>query len=98
MINEAKQGLEDILRHNDAMSRNQEREEYLQRQEENWREDKRISKEQEESEEQNKRAEMNACMNNEQQFPEYHNLQSHNGTHEVTKTCPYGPIIYRNFF
>ena len=40
MINEANQGLEKILRHNYAMRRTQEREEYLQRQEEDWREDK----------------------------------------------------------
>ena len=32
MINEAKQGLEDVLRHNDATRRTQEREEDLQRQ------------------------------------------------------------------
>ena len=34
MINEAKEGLEDLLRYNDAM---REREEDLQRQEEAWR-------------------------------------------------------------
>ena len=47
MINEAKQVLEDILRHNDAM-RTHEIEEDLQRQEEAWREDKQIRKAQEE--------------------------------------------------
>ena len=50
MINEAKQVLEDVLRHNDAMRRTQEREEDLQRQEEPWIEDKRIRKSQEEAE------------------------------------------------
>ena len=50
MIKEAKQGLEDVLRHNDSTRRTQEREEYLQRQEEAWRKDKRIRKAQEESE------------------------------------------------
>ena len=44
MINKAKQGLEDLLRHNDAMRRTQEREEYLQHQEEAWREEERIMK------------------------------------------------------
>ena len=63
MINEAKKGLEDVLRHNDAMMRNQEREEDLQRQEEAWREEKIIRKSQEESEERNKQAEMDACTN-----------------------------------
>ena len=50
MINEAKEGLEDVLRDNYAMQRNQEREEYLQRQEEAWRKDERIRKAQEEAE------------------------------------------------
>ena len=44
MINEAKEGLEDVLRNNDAMRRTQETEEDLQRQEESCREDKRVSK------------------------------------------------------
>ena len=48
MINEAKQGLEDILHHNDAIKRTQEREEYDQHQEEAWRKDERIRKAQEE--------------------------------------------------
>ena len=48
MINEAKKGLEDVLRHNDEMMKNQEREEDFQRQEEVWKEDKRIRKSQEE--------------------------------------------------
>ena len=39
MINEANQGLEYLLLHNDAIRRNQEIEEDLQRQEEAWRED-----------------------------------------------------------
>ena len=39
MINEDKQGLEDVLRHNDSMRRTQEIEEDIQRQEEAWRED-----------------------------------------------------------
>ena len=39
MISEARQLLEDILRHNDEMRRTQEREEDLQRQEKSWRED-----------------------------------------------------------
>ena len=39
MINEAKQGLEDLFRHNYAMRRTQEREEDIQRQEEYWIED-----------------------------------------------------------
>ena len=47
MINEAKQGLEDVLRHNDAMRRNKEIEEDPQHQEEVWKEDKRIRKAQE---------------------------------------------------
>ena len=40
MIHEAKQVLEGILRHNDAMKRTQEREEYLQCQEEDRIKDK----------------------------------------------------------
>ena len=44
MINEYKQGLEDVFCHNDAMKRTQEGEEDLQHQEEACREDKRISK------------------------------------------------------
>ena len=51
MINKAKQRLEDVLSHNDAMRRTQKREKYLQRQEEAWREDERIRKVQEEAEE-----------------------------------------------
>ena len=47
MINEAKGGLEDLLNHTYAMSRTQEREEYLQRQEETWIEDERVRKSQE---------------------------------------------------
>ena len=43
MINEAKEGLEDLLCYNDAM---REQEEDIQRQEESWREDKLISKSQ----------------------------------------------------
>ena len=39
MINEDKQGLEDVLRHNDSIRRTQEIEEDLQCQEEAWRED-----------------------------------------------------------
>ena len=68
MINKVKEGLEDLLRYNDAMS---EQEEDLQRQEEAWREYKRIRKAQEETEEQNKQSKMDACMNKEQQVPEY---------------------------
>ena len=49
MINEAKEGLEDVLRHNDAMRRTHEIEEDLQRQEEAWREDEQIRKAQEEA-------------------------------------------------
>ena len=37
MINKAKQVLEDVLHHNYAMRRTQEREGYIQRQEEDWR-------------------------------------------------------------
>ena len=44
MINEAKEGLEDLLRYNDAMRK---QEEDIQRQEEDLREDERIRKEQE---------------------------------------------------
>ena len=44
MINEAKEGLEDLLRYNGAM---REQEEYLHIQEEAWREDGLISKAQE---------------------------------------------------
>ena len=50
MIKKDKQVLEDILRYNDAMRRNQEIEADLQRQEEAWREDKLIRKSQEEAE------------------------------------------------
>ena len=50
MINEAKEGLEDVLRHNDTMRRTQEREEDLQCQEEYWREKELILKVQEELE------------------------------------------------
>ena len=51
MINEAKQGLEDILRHNDATRSTQEREEDLQRQEKAWRKDEKTSKVKEEARE-----------------------------------------------
>ena len=64
MIHNDKHGLKDSLRHNDAMIRTQEREEYLQRQEEAWRKFGKIKKSQEEAEEQNRQAEMDACMNN----------------------------------
>ena len=47
MIIKANQGFGDVLRHNDAMRRTQEREEYIQRQEEAWRKDKQIRKVQE---------------------------------------------------
>ena len=43
MISEIMEGLEDLLRYNDAM---REQEEYIQRQEEPWREDKLIRKSQ----------------------------------------------------
>ena len=71
MINEAGQGLEDVLHQNYVMRGTQEREEYFQRQEEAWREGEGISKAQEEAEERKKQAEMDACMNKEQQVPEY---------------------------
>ena len=51
MINEAKQGLEDVLRHNDATRRTQEIEGDIQLQEEAWIKDERIGKAQEEAEE-----------------------------------------------
>ena len=44
MINEAKQGLGDVLCHSNTMQRTQKKEEDLQRQEESWRKDERISK------------------------------------------------------
>ena len=71
MINKDKQGLEDILRHNYAMRRTQERDDDLQCKEEAWREDEQIRISQEESEEQNKQAEMDACTNMAQQFSQY---------------------------
>ena len=49
MIQEAKQGLEDVLRHNDTIRRNQEREEDIQHQEEAQRENELIRKAQEEA-------------------------------------------------
>ena len=49
MINEAKEGLEDVLLHNDAMRWTQDRKEYLQRQEGDWIEDEKIKKAQEEA-------------------------------------------------
>ena len=48
MINEAEKGLEDVLSHNDAMRRTQEKEEDLQRQEEYWIEEEQIRKAQQE--------------------------------------------------
>ena len=51
MINKAKGVLEDVLCHNNAMRRTQEREEGLKTQKESCTEDKRISKPQEETEE-----------------------------------------------
>ena len=54
MINKAKEGSEDVLYHNDAMSRTQEREEDIQHQGEDRREHKRIRKAQEEAEERKK--------------------------------------------
>ena len=71
MIQDPKQGLEDILRHNYTMRRNQEREEDLQRQEEYWREKDWIRKIQEEAEERKKQAETDAYMKKEQKIPEY---------------------------
>ena len=71
MINEDKQGPEEVLRHNEAMRRTQEREKYLQCQEEAWRKDEQIRKLQEEAEEQKKKSEMDACTNKEQQVHEY---------------------------
>ena len=42
MINEAEKGLEDVLSHNDAMRRTQEKEEDLHRQEAYWIEEEQI--------------------------------------------------------
>ena len=70
MIKEAKEILEDLLRHNYAMRRTQEREKDIQRQEEAWRKEKQIKKAQEEKEKEKKQYEMEACMNKEQQVPE----------------------------
>ena len=67
MINEAKEGLEDLLCYNDTI---REQEEDLQHQEEAWREDERISKAQEEVEERKQQAEMETCMNKKQQVTE----------------------------
>ena len=50
MINKAKEGLEDILRHNNSMKRTWERRKDLQRQEEVWRKDEKIRKAQKEAE------------------------------------------------
>ena len=63
MINEDKKGLEDVLRHNDAIQRTQEREEDLQHQEKAWRKDKLIRKAQEEEEERKEKSELNSSMN-----------------------------------
>ena len=71
MINEAKEGLRDLLCYNDSMRRKQAREEDLQRQERAFIDDKQIRKSQKEAEEKNKQAEMDACINKEQQVPEY---------------------------
>ena len=68
MINEAKEGLEDLLCYNDATW---EQEEDIQHQEEACREEERIRKSQEEAEELKKKAETDACMNKEQHVPEY---------------------------
>ena len=70
MINEAKEGLEYVLRHNDTMRRTQEREEDLQCQEGYWREKELIRKAQEESEKLKKQAKIGAYRNKEQQDPE----------------------------
>ena len=55
MINEYKQGLEDMLCNNDAMRKTQERDEDLQIQEEAWRGYERTRKAQEEVEKRNKK-------------------------------------------
>ena len=44
MIKKAKEGLEDILRHNNSMKRTWERRKDLQRQEEVWRKDEKLEK------------------------------------------------------
>ena len=49
MINKAKEGSEDVLRHNDTMSRTQEKEEDIQRQEDLQRENEGIRKSEEEA-------------------------------------------------
>ena len=64
MITESMEGSEDSFRYNYAMS---EQEEDIQCQEEAWREDEIIRKAKEESEVQKKKAEINVCMNMEQQ-------------------------------
>ena len=55
MINEAREGLGDVLCHNYAMRRTQEREKDPQRQEEYWREDERVSISKEQAEGRNKK-------------------------------------------
>ena len=50
MIQEAKKRLEDVLRHNDTISRTEERDKNIQRQEEDWREKEKIQLSQEEAE------------------------------------------------
>ena len=72
------------MRHNYVM---REQEEDLQHQEETWREGKRISKAQEEAEEQKKQAEMYACMNTEQQVPEYQQAREDAIDHAKEQEC-----------
>ena len=65
MMPEDKQGLEDVLSHNDTTRTTQEIEEDIQLQEEAWIEKELSRKSQEKSEERKKPAEMDAYMNKE---------------------------------
>ena len=62
--------MEDVLSHNDAMRRTQEREEYIQRQEEACGEKKKLVKHNKKQKKKNKQAEMDAYMNKEQNIYE----------------------------
>ena len=70
MLQEANQGLEDVLYHNNTTRRTQEGKEDIQCQEEYWREKKQIRKPQEEAEKRNKQYEIDAYINNWQQITE----------------------------
>ena len=86
------------MRNNDKMSRNHEREEYLQRQEEAWREKEKNRKAQEEGEEQNKNLKLTLILIRRKKFLNINKLQNPQWSTQRNKNVSIRHTIISIFF